>query len=149
MYSFKNNIREISNLVNNHVLVHCATRVVVTLALLGRQTSHSQNKCFSRVAHDFFSTIGSESGFVCPDSRKYFLFMYIVCLTIVYIYSIPACNFVWNLTTFPLIYNYWFNNIKNDKIVFYLWEIQGKTWYSGTFLKNEILFDIKENYIGI
>ena len=32
-------------------IVHCATR---------------ENKCFSRVAHDFFSTIGSKSGFVCP-----------------------------------------------------------------------------------
>ena len=56
-------------------LVYCATREkkiyfasvkFVTLALLGHQTSHSQNKCFSRVAHDFFSTSGSESGFVCP-----------------------------------------------------------------------------------
>ena len=32
-------------------IVHCATR---------------ENKCFSRVAHGFFSTSGSESGFVCP-----------------------------------------------------------------------------------
>ena len=55
-------------------IVHCATRekkiyftrVVVTHALLGHQTSHSQNKCFSCVARDFFSTVGSESVFVCP-----------------------------------------------------------------------------------
>ena len=34
----------------NSGIVHFATR---------------ENKCFSRVAHDFFSTSGSESGFVC------------------------------------------------------------------------------------
>ena len=30
------------------------TRVIVALAFLGHQTSHSQNKCFSCAAHDFF-----------------------------------------------------------------------------------------------
>ena len=29
-------------------------------------TTRVKNMCFSRVAHDFFSTSGSESGFVCP-----------------------------------------------------------------------------------
>ena len=41
------------------IIVHCATR---------------ENKCFSRVAHDFFSTSGSESGFVCIEIKTIFLF---------------------------------------------------------------------------
>ena len=39
------------SIVSYERIVHCATR---------------ENKCFSRVAHDFFSTIGSESGFISP-----------------------------------------------------------------------------------
>ena len=53
------------------------TRVVVILALLGHQTSHSQNTFFFFLVADnsIFSTSGSENGFVCParGNKIYFL----------------------------------------------------------------------------
>ena len=59
------------------------TRVIVTLAFLGHQTSHLQKKFFfpsciiyySRVAYDFFSTRGSENGFFCPTRSNKLHFM--------------------------------------------------------------------------
>ena len=51
-------------------IVHCATR---------------ENKCFSRVAHDFFSTIGSENGF---DLKSGF-------------YQIPLGEYLKKYTAFP------------------------------------------------
>ena len=34
-----------------------------------------ENQCFSRVAHDFFSTWGSRNGFVCPAAGNKMHFM--------------------------------------------------------------------------
>ena len=45
-----------------------------TQAQRGQQW-HEWNKLFSRVAHDFFSTKGSENGFGCPaqDNEMHFM----------------------------------------------------------------------------
>ena len=57
------------------LIVFCATRGKKLIFLLGDQTSYSQNKCFLRVAHEFFPTGGSKNGFICPEGGNKMHFM--------------------------------------------------------------------------
>ena len=48
---------------------------IYSALILNSTLCNRGNKSFSRVAHDFFSTIGSESGFFCParGNKVYFM----------------------------------------------------------------------------